>query len=30
MDKNINIYNIKYVQYENIFYDDSNDNYFII
>jgi Holliday junction resolvasome RuvABC endonuclease subunit len=28
--KIINNYKIKYMQYENIFYDNSNDGYFIL
>jgi hypothetical protein len=28
--KTINNYEIKYMQYENIFYDNSNDGYFIL
>jgi hypothetical protein len=28
--KNINNYETKYMQYENIFYDNSNDGYFIL
>jgi hypothetical protein len=28
--KTINNYKIKYMQYENIFYDNSNDGYFIL
>jgi hypothetical protein len=28
--KTINNYEAKYMQYENIFYDNSNDSYFIL
>jgi hypothetical protein len=28
--KTINNYETKYMQYENIFYDNSNDGYFIL
>jgi hypothetical protein len=28
--KTINNYETKYIQYENIFYDNSNDGYFIL
>jgi hypothetical protein len=30
IDKTINNYEIKYIQYENIFYNNSNDGYFIL
>jgi hypothetical protein len=30
IDKTINNYETKYMQYENIFYDNSNDGYFIL
>jgi hypothetical protein len=30
ISKTINNYETKYMQYENIFYDNSNDGYFIL